>query len=188
MALTGKAAGKDVGMCLGPSAAAGALRMLVDAYPVCGLGVSVAIDRMYQTEVFAALHSPRGALPRGVVARAWVRSQASASSSGHSHGTAHGHGYAKPRRGRDRPVLLLLGIRLGLLDGMNSFYHETIEMLYTFPQSVGIAGGRPSSSYYFVGLCGPSWASRRRHRHTATAPRRTRAAGRSAPTLRVRGR
>ncbi|KAG6872292.1 hypothetical protein C0995_011188, partial [Termitomyces sp. Mi166 len=24
-------------------------------------------------------------------------------------------------------------------------------MLYTFPQSVGIAGGRPSSSYYFVG-------------------------------------
>jgi cysteine protease ATG4 len=27
-------------------------------------------------------------------------------------------------------------------------------MLYTFPQSVGIAGGRPSSSYYFVGVRG----------------------------------
>ncbi|KAJ6479392.1 hypothetical protein DFH09DRAFT_1341697 [Mycena vulgaris] len=66
-----KAAGKDVGMCLGPSAAAGALRMLVDACPICGLGVSVATDRMYQTEVFAAMHLPRGALPRGVVARAW---------------------------------------------------------------------------------------------------------------------
>jgi cysteine protease ATG4 len=25
------------------------------------------------------------------------------------------------------------------------------QQLYTFPQSVGIAGGRPSSSYYFVG-------------------------------------
>src|SRR5882762_2233004 len=25
------------------------------------------------------------------------------------------------------------------------------QALYTFPQSVGIAGGRPSSSYYFVG-------------------------------------
>lgn len=25
------------------------------------------------------------------------------------------------------------------------------QLLYTFPQSVGIAGGRPSSSYYFVG-------------------------------------
>ncbi|KAJ7442939.1 peptidase family C54-domain-containing protein [Mycena galericulata] len=28
------------------------------------------------------------------------------------------------------------------------------QMLYTFPQSVGIAGGRPSSSYYFVGVQG----------------------------------
>ena len=27
-----------------------------------------------------------------------------------------------------------------------------MKALYTFPQSVGIAGGRPSSSYYFVGL------------------------------------
>ncbi|KIY72637.1 hypothetical protein CYLTODRAFT_367405 [Cylindrobasidium torrendii FP15055 ss-10] len=59
-----------------------------------------------------------------------------------------GHGPRK-RWGR-RPVLLLLGIRLGL-DGVNPVYYETIKMLYTFPQSVGIAGGRPSSSYYFVG-------------------------------------
>ncbi|KIM78653.1 hypothetical protein PILCRDRAFT_11108 [Piloderma croceum F 1598] len=29
-------------------------------------------------------------------------------------------------------------------------YHDTIKILYTFPQSVGIAGSRPSS-YYFVG-------------------------------------
>ncbi|KAJ7732834.1 hypothetical protein B0H16DRAFT_1769866 [Mycena metata] len=29
-----------------------------------------------------------------------------------------------------------------------------IQLLYTFPQSVGIAGGRPSSSYYFVGAQG----------------------------------
>jgi cysteine protease ATG4 len=28
---------------------------------------------------------------------------------------------------------------------------NTIQALYTFPQSIGIAGGRPSSSYYFVG-------------------------------------
>ncbi|KAH9920526.1 uncharacterized protein BXZ73DRAFT_91912 [Epithele typhae] len=41
----------------------------------------------------------------------------------------------------DRGVLVLIGIRLGI-EG---------SALYTFPQSVGIAGGRPSSSYYFVG-------------------------------------
>lgn len=28
---------------------------------------------------------------------------------------------------------------------------NNLQLLYTFPQSVGIAGGRPSSSYYFVG-------------------------------------
>jgi cysteine protease ATG4 len=69
----------------------------------------------------------------------------------------------------DRPVLLLIGVRLGI-DGVNPIYYETIkvlnslrppdyetdslnsiQLLYTFPQSVGIAGGRPSSSYYFLG-------------------------------------
>ncbi|KAJ6478018.1 hypothetical protein DFH09DRAFT_1379269 [Mycena vulgaris] len=36
----------------------------------------------------------------------------------------------------------------------NEMYHETIKMLYSSSQSVGIAGGRPSSSYYFVGVQG----------------------------------
>ena len=63
---------------------------------------------------------------------------------------------------------MLIGIRLGI-DGVNPVYYDTIKVcnpfiffhvrsinvnmkaLYTFPQSVGIAGGRPSSSYYFVG-------------------------------------
>ncbi|KAJ6546198.1 hypothetical protein DFH09DRAFT_649239 [Mycena vulgaris] len=53
-------------------------------------------------------------------------------------------------RGGDRPVLLLLGIRLGL-DGVDPVYDETIKILHTFLQSAGITGGRPSSSYYFVG-------------------------------------
>ena len=63
---------------------------------------------------------------------------------------------------------MLVGIRLGI-DGVNPVYYETIKVrnfcaqkfnyillrccgqaLYTFPQSVGIAGGRPSGSYYFV--------------------------------------
>ncbi|KAJ7834430.1 hypothetical protein B0H13DRAFT_1914096 [Mycena leptocephala] len=53
----------------------------------------------------------------------------------------------------DRQVFLLLGIRLGL-EGVNPIYYEARKLLYTFPQSVGIAGGRPSSSYYFVGVQG----------------------------------
>ncbi|KAJ7109010.1 hypothetical protein C8R43DRAFT_183653 [Mycena crocata] len=174
MALAGKAAGKDVGMWFGPSAAAGALRMLVDAFPVCGLGVSVATDgTLYQTEVYAASHSPAALATLHVHSRAssghgssrghGARSPGAASysshstsASGHSHATSSSHGkHSKPetKAWGDRPVLLLLGIRLGL-DGVNPVYHDTIKMLYTFPQSVGIAGGRPSSSYYFVGVQG----------------------------------
>ncbi|KAJ3921692.1 cysteine protease [Lentinula edodes] len=127
MALAGKDLGKDVGMWFGPSTAAGAIRSLVHAYSDAGLGVAVATDGLLtQTDVYAA-----------------------------SHGTAS---TSYPRRGKgaahtswgDRPVLVLFGIRLGL-DGVNPIYYDTIKMLYTFPQSVGIAGGRPSSSYYFVG-------------------------------------
>lgn len=66
-----------------------------------------------------------------------------------------------------RAVLVLVGIRLGL-DGINPIYYGAVKVsalllyrpelihlprqaLFTFPQSVGIAGGRPSSSYYFMG-------------------------------------
>ncbi|KAJ7121875.1 hypothetical protein C8R43DRAFT_959475 [Mycena crocata] len=148
MALAGKAAGKDVGVWFGPSAAAGALRMLVDAFSVCGLGVSVVTaGTLYQTEVFAASHSP------AALATLHAHSRASSALSP-SHATSSSHGkHAKPetKTWGNRPVLLILGIRLGL-DGMIPVYHDTTRyMLYTFPQSVGIAGGRPSSSYYFVG-------------------------------------
>ncbi|GAA6052218.1 hypothetical protein JCM3770_000802 [Rhodotorula araucariae] len=48
------------------------------------------------------------------------------------------------------PVLVLINLRLGI-DGVNPIYHEAVKGIFRFPQSVGIAGGRPSSSYYFVG-------------------------------------
>ncbi|KAF7325374.1 hypothetical protein MSAN_02514700 [Mycena sanguinolenta] len=150
MALAGKAAGKDVGDVVWAE-------MLVDAFPPCGLGVSVATDgTLYQNEVFAASHSPSSFGPIPL-------SAASSVSSSHGHGSSSSHrgssrgkdkeSKGKEKRWGDRPVLLLLGIRLGL-DGVNPIYYETVKRLYTFPQSVGIAGGRPSSSYYFVGVQG----------------------------------
>ena len=49
---------------------------------------------------------------------------------------------------------MLLGIQLGI-DGVSPIYSDTITVsmkaLYTFTQFFGIARGRPSSSYYFVG-------------------------------------
>ncbi|KAJ7105379.1 hypothetical protein C8R44DRAFT_332382 [Mycena epipterygia] len=133
--------------------------MLVDAFPACGLGVPVATDgKLHQTKVHAASHSPAALVTlQHVHSPASSHRHGSASSQAHS-SSSHG---ANGKEGKDtkpdtcawgdRPVLLLLGIQLGL-GGVNSVGCETIKMLYTFPQSVGIAGGRPSSSYYFVGV------------------------------------
>ncbi|KJA22323.1 hypothetical protein HYPSUDRAFT_41184 [Hypholoma sublateritium FD-334 SS-4] len=123
MALAGKELGTDVGQWFGPSVAAGAIKTLVNAFPECGLSVALATDgTLYQSQIFAASHGDASRAPRRQQTTTWG----------------------------ERPVLLLLGIRLGI-EGVNPIYYETIKMLYTFPQSVGIAGGRPSSSYYFVG-------------------------------------
>ncbi|TFK84588.1 hypothetical protein K466DRAFT_496300 [Polyporus arcularius HHB13444] len=124
MALVGKELGKDVGQWFGPSTAAGAIKTLVHNFPDSGLGVAVATDStLYESDVYAASRSPMYSVRRD----------------------AHGR-----MEWGDRAVLILIGIRLGI-EGVNPLYYNTIKTLYTFPQSVGIAGGRPSSSYYFVG-------------------------------------
>ncbi|KAJ7916666.1 hypothetical protein B0H13DRAFT_357975 [Mycena leptocephala] len=121
MALAVRAAGKDVGMWFGPSAAAGALRMLVEAFPACRLGVSVATDgTLYQTEVFAVSHSPAFAPSSPSVASVSSHGQSSPS---------HGSGSKKGKQSKkwgDWPVLLLLGIWLG--GRPSSSYHIVIPL------------------------------------------------------------
>ncbi|MCJ1338462.1 Cysteine protease atg4 [Bachmanniomyces sp. S44760] len=50
-----------------------------------------------------------------------------------------------------KPVLILIGIRLGI-DHITPIYWDALKKTLQLPQSVGIAGGRPSSSHYFVGV------------------------------------
>ncbi|CCF56226.1 hypothetical protein KAFR_0A07920 [Kazachstania africana CBS 2517] len=50
----------------------------------------------------------------------------------------------------DSKILFLMGVKLGL-DAVNSFYWEDILNILDSKFSVGIAGGRPSSSLYFFG-------------------------------------
>lgn len=51
------------------------------------------------------------------------------------------------------PTLVLVGIRLGI-DRVTPVYWEALTASLRLRQSVGIAGGRPSSSHYFVGVQG----------------------------------
>ncbi|KAK0549851.1 Cysteine protease atg4 [Tilletia horrida] len=148
MAREGKRLGKEVGEWFGPSTAAGAIKQLVTEFPDAGLGVCVAMDQVvYLAEVReAAVDSRKGQWGRvGASATRW-----------------------------DRPVLILINIRLGI-DGVHPRYYDSVKVskharnqvtfpsyfdpalhcakqnIFTFPQSVGISGGRPSSSYYFMG-------------------------------------
>ena len=48
------------------------------------------------------------------------------------------------------PTLIVLGTRLGI-NGITPAYHTALKHALELPQSVGIAGGRPSASHYFIG-------------------------------------
>ncbi|OOF98474.1 hypothetical protein ASPCADRAFT_161938 [Aspergillus carbonarius ITEM 5010] len=60
---------------------------------------------------------------------------------------------ARNNSGVFQPTLILLGTRLGI-NHITPVYWDGLKAALQFPQSVGIAGGRPSASHYFVGAQG----------------------------------
>ena len=81
-------------------------RTLVHSFPECGLAVALAIDSaLYQSDVYVASHggTAHARSPRKMVKTTWG----------------------------DRPVLLLLGVRLGI-DRVNPVYYDTIKVRRSF--------------------------------------------------------
>ncbi|CAL8577911.1 Cysteine protease atg4 [Xanthoria parietina] len=72
--------------------------------------------------------------------------------------------------GQFTPILVLVGIRLGI-DRVTPAYWEALKASLQLPQSVGIAGGRPSSSHYFVGHQGDSFFFLDPHQPRPALPR-----------------
>ncbi|KAI1105384.1 cysteine protease ATG4 [Jackrogersella minutella] len=60
---------------------------------------------------------------------------------------------AKPDDTTFHPTVILVGTRLGI-DKITPVYWEALTAALQMPQSIGIAGGRPSSSHYFIGVQG----------------------------------
>lgn len=52
-----------------------------------------------------------------------------------------------------KPVLILVALRLGI-DSLHRTYYPALKACFEIPSFVGIAGGRPNSSLYFIGLQG----------------------------------
>ncbi|KAL8738929.1 MAG: hypothetical protein Q9181_000381 [Wetmoreana brouardii] len=74
--------------------------------------------------------------------------------------------------GQFTPTLILVGIRLGI-DRVTPVYWEALKASLQLPQSVGIAGGRPSSSHYFVGFQGDNFFFLDPHQTRAALPLRS---------------
>ncbi|KAJ6526844.1 hypothetical protein DFH09DRAFT_1045905 [Mycena vulgaris] len=107
---------------------------------MCGLDVSVATDGTLYQRRCSRLYTRPSPSPLRNRTRERLR------------GTARRADTGSRRRKCGGPPLV--AVALGL-DGVTTVYHETIKVYaVTFPLSVGIAGGRPSSSYYFVGVQG----------------------------------
>ncbi|KAJ6238370.1 cysteine protease [Anaeramoeba flamelloides] len=51
------------------------------------------------------------------------------------------------------PIFFCISTRLGM-NSLNTIYAEQLKELFTFPQFMGFVGGKPMSSYYFVGCTG----------------------------------
>ncbi|ORY67052.1 uncharacterized protein BCR38DRAFT_482697 [Pseudomassariella vexata] len=60
---------------------------------------------------------------------------------------------AKPDGAAFHPTVILVGTRLGI-DKITPVYWEALVASLQMKQSIGIAGGRPSSSHYFIGVQG----------------------------------
>ncbi|TGJ80774.1 hypothetical protein E0Z10_g7996 [Xylaria hypoxylon] len=60
---------------------------------------------------------------------------------------------AKPDGATFHPTVILVGTRLGI-DKITPVYWEALVASLQMSQSIGIAGGRPSSSHYFIGVQG----------------------------------
>ncbi|KAK6456570.1 uncharacterized protein RJT20DRAFT_128510 [Scheffersomyces xylosifermentans] len=54
---------------------------------------------------------------------------------------------------KTRGLLVLFPVRLGI-DKINAYYYSSLLHLLSLKQSVGISGGKPSSSFYFFGFQG----------------------------------
>lgn len=133
MARTATEMDKRIGDWLGPSIAAHVMKRLSNKHVGCPLSIHVAIDQtVYASEVRKQALAPLNA-----------------------DGIEDDNEDGTKKKMAWRPLLLLVPVRLGL-SRLNLGYIPKIKTLFQIPQSVGLVGGKPSRSFYFIGRQGDS--------------------------------
>ncbi|KAI9594621.1 hypothetical protein BDF19DRAFT_103956 [Syncephalis fuscata] len=144
IALLGEKHGKKVGEWFGPFTVANVIHQLNEKFDKSPLHIHVASDGVIYRDLIPGAGK---ATPETCTAKQSLLSAQLAQTLGRStpkNQTALNDSEFKP-------TLILLAIRLGT-DKLNPIYHPAVKMCLAFPQSVGIAGGRPSASLYFIGF------------------------------------
>ncbi|KAF9427707.1 Cysteine protease atg4b [Podila epigama] len=137
IAKSGLALDKRVGDWFGPSTMAHALKQLSQKHHDCPAHISVIMDNTIRASEVA-----QTAMSGGVIVDRTRRPSSPA------HGSFTFNGLD-----RWKPVILLLPSRFGL-EKLTEKYIHNLKKLFELPQFLGIAGGRPQRSLYFVACQG----------------------------------
>ncbi|KAG0259437.1 Cysteine protease atg4b [Linnemannia exigua] len=138
---------KRIGEWFGPSTVAHALKRLTKSHYDCPLKVIVPMDGAVRVSAVlraASSHSSHSAS---------TRSSTSTSSTSPSPSPDPILTPTPSQSQAWRPVLLLIPNRYGV-DRVNAKYLANLKQLFRMPQFLGIAGGRPNRSLYFVACQG----------------------------------
>ncbi|KAI8800786.1 hypothetical protein BJ742DRAFT_839923 [Cladochytrium replicatum] len=130
IALLGKQFEKDIGQWFGPTTISQVLKVLVNNEASSSLSIYVGNDGvMYTDEINKELARPveESDEPVGFT--------------------------SMTRPAKRRSVLVLMPLRLGV-DNLNPIYFNALKRCLAISNCVGIAGGRPNSSLFFVGVDG----------------------------------
>ncbi|KAG0258052.1 Cysteine protease atg4b [Mortierella polycephala] len=130
IAKEGLALDKRIGEWFGPSTVAHAFKRLSEGHRKCPLTILVPMD---------------GTVRISEVIGAATTAQTTSSTRSSSGSTAV--------ETKWKPVMLMIPVRLGL-DKLTAKYRRNLRQLFRMPQFLGIAGGRPSRSLYFVACQG----------------------------------
>ncbi|KAG0342407.1 Cysteine protease atg4b [Podila humilis] len=140
IAKSGLALDKRVGDWFGPSTMAHALKQLSQKHGDCPVHISVCMDTQLRASEIVQTALSGGGISGSSIGMA--KELAESFSPAPSAFTFDG-------LNRWKPVVLLLPVRYGL-EKLTEKYSNNIKKLFELPQFLGIAGGRPGRSLYFV--------------------------------------
>ncbi|KAJ1564956.1 Cysteine protease atg4, partial [Nowakowskiella sp. JEL0078] len=127
IALLGKQYDKDIGEWFGPSTISNVLKSLIQTHKDSSMGLHVCTDGgVYKDQVLETLLKEENEEMRSL----------------HVSGA---------NRKKYRPLLMLVPLRLGI-DNLNPVYIPALKKCFEMQHCVGVAGGRPNSSLFFIGV------------------------------------